>query len=63
MKNLDFSLIDQIQQHRAEAAAAEWQEKVERAQRIGSMQAKVQAVAIVIAILMALVLIPAPFPR
>lgn len=63
MKGLDYSLIDQIDQHQKERKAAEWQEKVEQAKRIGSMQAKIQAIVIVIAILTALVLIPAPFPR
>lgn len=63
MKDLDFSLIEMIDQHQKERKAAEWRAQVERAQRIGSLQAKAQAVAIVIAILMALVLIPAPFPR
>lgn len=63
MKDLDFSLIEMIDQHQKERKAAEWQEKVERAQRIGSMQAKIQAIVIVIAILTALVLVPAPFPQ
>lgn len=62
-KMLDYSLIDQIERHRSEIAAAEWQEKVTRAKRIGSMQAKAQFAAIVFVLLLALILIPAPSPR
>lgn len=63
MKDLDFSLIEMIDQHQKERKATEWQAQVEQAKRIGSMRAKVQAIAIVIIVLIALVLIPAPFPR
>ena len=61
--NLDYSLIDQIDKHRQEAAEAEWREKVDRAKASGSLQARIQAAAIVMIVLLALILIPAPYPR
>lgn len=63
MKDLDFSLIEMIDQHQKERKAAEWRAQVERAQRIGSMQAKIEFAALVVVVLLALILIPAPFPR
>lgn len=63
MKDLDYSLIEMIDQHQKERRAAEWQEKVDRAKRIGSLQAKIQAAVIVMILLLTLILIPDPFPR
>ncbi len=61
--NLDYSLIEQIDKHRQEAAEAEWCAKVDRAKASGSLQARIQAAAIVIALMMALILIPEPIKR
>lgn len=61
--NLDYSLIEQIDKHRQEAAEAEWCAKVDRAKASGSLQARIQAAAIVMIVLLALILIPAPYPR
>lgn len=63
MKNIDYSLIEQIDRHQQESAEAEWREKVDRAKASGSLQARIQAAAIVMIVLLALILIPAPFPK
>ena len=61
--NLDYSLIEQIDRHQKEAAAAEWQEKVNHAKRIGSLQARIEVAVVVMILLLAWILIPAPYPR
>lgn len=61
--NLDYSLIEQIDRHKKERKDAEWQAQVERAKRIGSLQAKIEFAALVVVVIMALILIPEPFPR
>ena len=61
--NLDYSLIEQIDRHRQEAAEAEWCAKVDRAKASGSLHARIQAAAIVIALMMALILIQEPIKR
>lgn len=38
---LDWSLADQIDQHRKEQAEAEWQEKVDAAKKAGNLEAKI----------------------
>lgn len=63
MKDLDYSLIDQIERHRSEIAAAEWQEKVTRAKRIGSLQARIEVAVVVAITLLAWILIPDPFSK
>lgn len=65
MKNfdLDYSLINQIERNRKEKAAAEWHEKVAHAKRMGSLQARIEVAVVVMILLLAWILIPAPFPR
>lgn len=60
---IDWTLYDQIERNREEKAAAEWQEKVNHAKRIGSLQARIEVALIVIALVMGMIFIPAPFPR
>lgn len=61
--NLDYSLIDQIEQHQKEKAAAEWQEKVDNAKRAGSLQARIEVAFIVVIVLLTWILIPEPLKR
>lgn len=60
---IDWTLYDQIERNREEKAAAEWQEKVNHAKRIGSLQARIEVAVVVMILLLAWILIPAPFPR
>lgn len=62
-KTLDWSLYDQIEQHKKEKAAAEQRMRIRHAQRIGSISARIQIGLIVIALMMALILIPEPIKR
>lgn len=62
-KTLDWSLYDQIEQHKQEKEAAEQCMRIRHAQRIGSISARIQIGLIVIALMMALILIPEPIKR
>lgn len=62
-KVLDWSLYDQIEQHKQEKEAAEQCMRIRQAQRIGSISARIQIGLIVIALLMALIMIPEPLKR
>lgn len=62
-KTLDWSLYDQIEQHKQEKEAAEQCMRIRQAQRIGSISARIQIGLIVIALMMALILIPEPIKR
>lgn len=48
MDNLDYSLVELIDQHAKERKAAEWQEKVEAAKRAGSNAACIEFLVITI---------------
>ena len=60
---IDWSLYDQIERNRKEKAAAEWQEKVNHAKRIGSLQARIEVAVVVAIALLAWILIPDPFSK
>lgn len=62
-KILDWSLYDQIERHYREKEIEEWQAKVKHAQRMGSILTRIQIGLIVIALLMALIMIPEPLKR
>lgn len=63
MDELDYMMIDQINKHQKEKEVDQWRAKVDRAKASGSLLAKIQFAAIVVVVLLALILVPAPFPR